>query len=94
MTSFIYSAWFLDKLAAVDDQDREWVACIRIEAESQSVAKDWGDSLARNRCIRRPNDEFLRSSVEAEDQFVEVTDWSSLPRTRVGQHLSDRELGW
>lgn len=53
MTEFVYSAWFADDAAHPDDQDREWVACIGIEAASPEEAQGWGNHLSRERDVVR-----------------------------------------
>jgi hypothetical protein len=94
MSKFLYSVWFLDTDAYGDDQDREWVACFGIEAASEKDAQRWGDTLARDRAHRHQRDTFLHSSIEPEDQVRGVTDWSSLPRIRAGEAVSDDVIGW
>jgi hypothetical protein len=94
MAEFVYSVWFADDAAFPDDQDREWVACIGIEAASAKEAQAWGDRLAHDRAIRRNSERFLWSSVELKAEVVGVTDWSTMPCIRVGQCASDDEIGW
>lgn len=94
MSRFIYSVWFLDTEARDADQDREWVACIGINATSKEDAQGWGDTLALDRARRRPRDSFLHSSVELEDEMSGVTDWSSLPRISAGEAAADDIIGW
>ena len=94
MSKYVYSVWFLDTEAPGNEQEREWVACIGIEAASEKDAKCWGDTLARDRAQRRRRDTFLRSSVELENAASGVTDWSSLPRVRAGEAATDDIVGW
>jgi hypothetical protein len=94
MAEFLYSAWFAEDAAYQDDQDREWVACIGIEAISAEQAQEWGDRLARDRASRSETERFLWSSVELRADVVGVTDWSTLPNIRAGQAASDEEIGW
>jgi hypothetical protein len=94
MNKYVCSVWFLDAYAHSDDQDREWVACISIEAASEKDAQGWGDTLARDRAQRRRRDTFLRSSVESEGRVISITDWSSLPRVRAGEAATDDIIGW
>jgi hypothetical protein len=77
-----------------DDPDHEWVACIGIEAASEEKAQGWGDRLARDRAGRSGAERFLRSSVELKADAFGVSDWSTMPRIRAGQPVSDEEIGW
>jgi hypothetical protein len=94
MAEFVYSVWFSDDDALDDDQDREWVACIGIEAGNGDEAQRWGDTLARDRVSRNPAERFIRSSIELRSEVSGVTNWSSLPCVRAGQLASDDEIGW
>jgi hypothetical protein len=94
MNSFIYNVWFLDTDAHEDDQDREWVACIGIQATTAEEAQKWGDALARERNRRFPSDIFVSSSVELESEVVGVTDWSGVPRISAGETATDAIIGW
>ncbi|WP_043605368.1 hypothetical protein [Novosphingobium sp. Rr 2-17] len=94
MTEFLYSAWFNDFSADPTDQNREWVACIAIEADSAKDAQHWGDVISRGRAARMPKDQFVESSIELAYDALAVTDWSNLPRIHYGQSPSDQELGW
>ena len=93
MGRFIYSVWFLDTAAFPDDQDREWVACLSIEAANAQQAQEWGDELARDRVKRIPDEIFVSSSVELE-RVGSNEDMRSVPRIALGQRPSDQELGW
>jgi len=90
---FIYSAWFRDTTATPDDQDRDWVACICIQATTAQQAQDWGDTLARSRVERAPSDLFISSSVEPEHPITNL-DLRSVPRIIVGETPTDEALGW
>lgn len=94
MNKYVYSVWFLDTEALGDDQDREWVACICIEAASEKGAQGWGDNLARDRAQRFRRDTFLRSSVELQHAASEGVDWSGLPHVREGEAATDDTIGW
>lgn len=94
MTEFLYSVWFTNVDGDLDDQDREWVACIAIKARSANEAQHWGDTLSHDRAVRFPNDHFTNSSVELKRDVRGVTDWSSVPHIRSGQLASDAEIGW
>ncbi|WP_043606148.1 hypothetical protein [Novosphingobium sp. Rr 2-17] len=94
MTEFLYSAWFTDLCTDPTDQDREWVACIAIEATSAKDAQHWGDVISHDRAARLKKDRFVESSVELASDALAVTDWSSLPRIHYGQSPSDQEVGW
>lgn len=94
MDSFIYSAWFLNTDAHEGDEDREWIACVAIQAATAVEAQKWGDTLANERSRRLPKDAFVRSSVEREAEMSGVTDCSSLPRITVGQIATDAAIGW
>ena len=88
MDRFIYSVWFLDTLAHDEDQDREWVACIGIEARTAEEAQQWGDVLAHERGLRFPSETFVRSSIELESETT-AADISTLPSISVGQIATD-----
>ena len=94
MAEFLYSAWFVDEAALPDDQDREWVACILINADCAEAARSWGDTLAQDRAAHSPSDRFLRSSIEDKACLDEATDWSSVPRVEAGRLISDEKMGW
>jgi hypothetical protein len=93
MPSYLYNAWFENPSASEDDQDREWIACITIEAETSDEAKRWGDTLAMERSSREGGDVFLRSDIEA-PATIGSADWSAVPRIVAGQRVSDDVLGW
>jgi len=90
MMRYLYTAWFEDQFAEPDDQDREWPACIVIDAPGVAEAHSWGDHLARAFATRRMSELFLRSSIEAEGDNAS----RSTPVVSVGVEASDRELGW
>lgn len=94
MGSFIYSVWFLNTDAHEGDEDREWIACVAIQAATAVDAQKWGDTLAneRSRCL--PKDAFVRSSVEPEAEMSGITDCSSLPRITAGQMPTEAAIGW
>jgi hypothetical protein len=94
MAEFLYSAWFIDDAALPDDQDREWVACILIDADCADAAKSWGDSLAQDRATHNPSERFLWSSIEDMMPLPEATDLSSVPHIEAGQLASSEEIGW
>lgn len=94
MTEFLYSVWFTDLSVDPTDQDREWVACIAIEAASATDAQHWGDVISRDRAARLPKDQFVESSVELVSDVSAVTHWPSLLRIHYGQSPSDQEVGW
>jgi hypothetical protein len=91
--SFIYSVWFRDASASSEEQDRDRVACISIQATTARKAQDWGDALARARAERMPNDVFISSSVEPEHPTTNQ-DLSSVPRIMVGETPTDDASGW
>src|SRR3546814_20556456 len=91
MSEFLYSAWFVDENALPNDQDREWVACILIDADCADAAKSWGDSLAHDRAAKSLSECFLWSSIEDTTSVPEPTDLLSLPRIKAGQLASDRK---
>lgn len=100
MGTFLYDVWFRDLKADPDDEDYEWVACLRIEAATEAAAKAWGDSLAEKRCRRIPSDLFLRSAIEAESSaerqpiFRNLNHLRDLPTIRDGEEATDDEIGW
>jgi hypothetical protein len=94
MAEFLYSAWFIDESALPDEQNREWVACILINADSAQEAQSWGDTLARDRAARNPEEPFLRSFVDDEVSLPEPAAQWSVPRIEAGRLASDEEIGW
>src|SRR3546814_9816630 len=89
MSEFLYSAWFVDENALPNDQDREWVACILIDADCADAAKSWGDSLAQDRAAKSLSECFLWSSIEDKTSVPEPTDLLSLPRIKAGQRSEE-----
>jgi hypothetical protein len=91
--NFIYSVWFRDTTASPEDQDRDWVACICIQATTARQAQDWGDKLARSRVERAPDDLFISSSVEPVHPTTKQ-DLRAVPHIIVGETPTDKALGW
>jgi hypothetical protein len=91
MPQFLYSVWFLDKNAEIDDQDREWIACLIIDADSLERAKQWGDHLATNFAHRHANNEFTSSGIETASEKVLS---QGLPFIAFGEEASDSKIGW
>jgi hypothetical protein len=91
MLRFPYSVWFLDRGAAEDDQDREWVACINIEAMSSEDAKQWGGMLATSYVSRHQHLRMRSSRVDApcatEGQTAAAT-------IQLGRAATDEDIGW
>ena len=82
---FEYVAWFRDESLPPDHQDYEWPGCVWIEAADSESAQRWGDELAKS-CP----DKFLRSTVEPWLDPVP----EGQPFARVGQRLTNAEIGW
>ena len=91
---WVYVAWFRDLSAQIDDQDREWVACLRIHAPSTSAAQQWGDHLAQAKCARSPALEFLRSEIQPAADPQEAAEHDGLPEVHFGEEPSDEKIGW
>lgn len=95
MDHHLYAVWFRNLEAAEEDQDREWVACMFITAESSAEAQLWGDHLALAYSSRRPEHQFLGSSVESEESGAAAPEHlSALPIFAAGYEASDDEVGW
>jgi hypothetical protein len=94
MPTFIYSAWFSNSDAAPDDQDREWIACIGIDAETMDEARDWGDVLAAGYAERQATESFTHSSIEVPEGSEGLADLATLPRITAGQVASEEAIGW
>jgi len=94
MSTFIYSAWFSNSDTAPDDQDREWIACIGIDAETMDEAREWGDVLAAGYVERQASESFMRSSIEVPEGNEGLADLATLPRVVVGEVPSDEVIGW
>jgi hypothetical protein len=90
MQKYLYTVWFRDKSAAIEDQDREWPACFVIKAESSSDAKSWGDHLAKNYCIRHTNEEFLYSDA----LLASNSEVLSEIEIECGSEVDDYLIGW
>lgn len=92
----MYSVWFRDELAEPEDEDREWVACFDIEADTPDLAKSWGDHLANAFCSRHLENVFLWSGVRSpDDPYWEGVDPRFvLPLVRYGEEVSDEYIGW
>jgi hypothetical protein len=89
MPQFLYTAWFLDRTAAPDDEDREWPACFIVDAPDENQALQWGDQLASDFSARRGTEQFLTSSIEAPSDGS-----GSLPIVPFGSMATDEEIGW
>ena len=89
---FLYTVTFGDNQARPEDEDREWPACMLIEATSAELAKAWGDALAHVRANdkKRPL-QVLSSSVETGDGAKSS---DSLPLVRFGENAPDDKIGW
>ena len=90
---YVYTVWFRDTSAEPDDQDREWPACIVIDADRIDDATAWGDHLAKRFSNRRSTEQFLRSQSEPIDAYSDA-DMSSTPRVACGHEATDEEIGW
>jgi hypothetical protein len=88
MGRHLYAAWFVNPRLPVDDQDREWVACIVIEADTPARAQAWGDVLAADRATRA-GEPFLSSSVDIVEESAR-----ELPVVRDGERADDDHIGW
>lgn len=89
---YVYTVWFRDVSAAVDDQDREWPACFVVEADQGESARQWGDHLARNYALSRGCD-FISSEAELTDRS-DLPGIEKLPLVQYGAEASDDEIGW
>lgn len=94
MTTFLYTAWFENLNAPIDDEDHEWCACFLIEAESEARAKTWGDHLATNFSSRWTEEKFLWSEIEGKSDNAWSGEEAKLPRITDGYVASDKEIGW
>ncbi len=95
MSQYVYAAWFRDHASERSDRDREWVACLLVEAETAADAQTWGDHLASGMCTRRTQEEFLWSEVRPpNDPLYSGTDNTSLPAVKYGVEATDEEIGW
>lgn len=94
--SWIYAVWFRDRLLSEDEEDKEWVAVLRIAAPSKQAAKLWGDHLAKERCSTKGDAEFLWSEVQRSDDPMHrrVKNWDASPLVVAGQSVSHDALGW
>jgi hypothetical protein len=88
-----YSVWFLDERADVDDQHREWVAGFEVEAESEELAKLWGDKLAEIYASRREQLRVVNSQTEPAGSW-DQSDRTHIPTIPYGHLASDDEIGW
>ena len=89
---FLYTAWFRDLSMPQDEQDHEWPACFLVEAQVSLAARSRGDELVKRYVARQSNVAFLRATVE--DARSAEGDLSTLPILRIGEELSDRDVGW
>jgi hypothetical protein len=90
MPRFVYTVWFRDRTLPSDDQDHEWPACFIIDATTTALAQAWGDHLAKDYAMQREDEEFLSSSVVADDS----SDTALLPVVAYGEVASDAKIGW
>ena len=93
MTIFMYTVWFKDNKANPKDQDYEWVACIRIEAENKDFAKQWGDKLSKKYDDNHSNESYLSSTIEPLEKYNDK-EISSTPLIKYGDDATDEEIGW
>jgi hypothetical protein len=91
MPLYAYAVWFRDLTMLPDDQDYEWVACIAIEAPTESEAQSWGDHLAHRRSQGATDAVFLHSSVKPIVKYDVRRDG---PLVSAGMDVSDEVIGW
>jgi len=94
MATYTYCVWFENRLVPYHDQDREWCACINIDAATSSEAQGWGDTLALARFERIPSDIFVHSEVQLKAAVPNIADWSSVPNISAGDQVSEELIGW
>ena len=95
MEHYLYAVWLRNLDAAEDDEDREWMACMFVTAESAAEAQVWGDHLALAYVERRPEQQFLGSSLESETGGEAPPEHlASVPVIAAGHEASDEEIGW
>ncbi|MAB78306.1 MAG: hypothetical protein CMJ89_03030 [Planctomycetes bacterium] len=95
MMPFVYTAWFRCEYLQEDDEDREWVACMIIKAESSKAAQEWGDRLARSKADRDPDEHFLRSDITLpDDPMYSDASVEGVPRFTYGEEATDEQIGW
>src|SRR3546814_6181503 len=88
MSEFLYSAWFVDENALPNDQDREWVAFILIDADFADAAKSCGDSFAQDRDANSLSECLLRSSRTEEH----TSEFQTLMRTSSDVFIFDNHI--
>lgn len=93
MARFPYSVSFLDVSASDEDQDREWVACLEIEATTSERAKHWGDTLAASYISRHESLRMTQSSIETPGSW-DRSDRIAVPTIQFGYSPTDDEIGW
>lgn len=89
----LYYVWFRDTSVPPEDQDREWVACIVIDAGTRSDAVAWGDHLAGRYSTQSGCQEVLSSGLESIESYSEI-EISQLPQVEYGYEATDEEIGW
>ncbi len=86
---YLYTVWFRDRCASLNDEDAEWPACFVVPAPTTADAKAWGDHLAQSFSKRSGVEEFLHSNVEPAGSNAD-----RLLAVSVGYEASDGEIGW
>ena len=89
----MYTVWFKDSKAELGDQDREYPVCFAIEAESGSLAKEWGDNLSKQFSRRNNNNEILYSIIEPFEAYKD-NNLTNTPLIKYGYLATDDEIGW
>jgi hypothetical protein len=93
LSQFLYTVWLRDHDAEQEDPDREYPACIAIEAENAVLAREWGDKLAGKFLRSNRRQEFMQSQIEPLKQY-ERCDLGCLPFVRYGDEPTDEQIGW
>jgi hypothetical protein len=91
---WVYVAWIRNHQFPQTDQDREYPCVLLIDASSAEDAKRWGDQLYKDALSNDKQHSFLWSEVHTRDdpRYKNDTDWSEIPRCKVGQRLPSKLL--
>jgi len=93
MIQYMYTVWLRDRLADKNEQDYEYPVCIIIEAENETLAKQWGDKLSSDFSNRYHENEILKSKIEDIDKYKNQ-ELTSVPLIKYGYKATDEEIGW
>lgn len=92
LNEYMYTVWFRDHNADVEDQDYEFPVCIIIKAQNDVMAKEWGDKISKKYTRNNPENELLRSEISNLKDYSD-SDLTNVPVINYGYEPTDQEIG-